>query len=106
MIGVRMAILRKGTLLALATAVSVVATVPARAQTFRHYTCRDGAQFELAFFPRTTDAFVQLDGKSLRLPRFVSITGTRYRVRGITLWIRGDRATLRRAGRRTECRVQ
>ena len=99
-----MAMLGKGTLLALATTAWVVAAVPAQAQTYRHYTCRDGAQFELALFPGTKEAFVQLDGKSIRLPRFVSITGTRYRARGITLWIRGDRATLRRAGKRTECR--
>jgi len=81
-------------------------SVPAPAQTYRHYTCRDGAQFELALFPGTKEAFVQLDGKALRLARFLSITGTRYRGRGITIWIKGDRATLRRAGKRVECRVQ
>jgi len=46
---------------------------------------------------------LQLDGKSVRLPQFVSVTGTRYRKDGITVWIKGDRATLRRAGKRIEC---
>jgi membrane-bound inhibitor of C-type lysozyme len=60
----------------------------------------------LALFPDTKAAFLQLDGKSIRLPRFVSVTGTRYRKDGITLWIRSDRATLRRTGKRTECTAQ
>jgi len=78
----------------------------AQAQTYRHYTCRNGASFELALFPDTKATFLQLDGKSIRLPRFVSVTGTRYRKDGVTVWIRGNRATLRRAGKRTECTAQ
>ena len=41
-----------------------------------------------------------------RLPQSVSITGTRYRKDGITVWTKGERATLRRAGKRIECKVQ
>jgi membrane-bound inhibitor of C-type lysozyme len=92
--------------LALATTASILGVMPAQAQTYVHYTCRNGAQFELALFPDTKFAFVQLDGKSLQLPKFVSVTGTRYRKDGITLWIRGNRATLRRAGKKTECTAQ
>jgi membrane-bound inhibitor of C-type lysozyme len=90
----------------LAALTGVLSASLAQAQTYRHYTCRNGASFELALFPDTKAAFLQLDGKSIRLPRFVSVTGTRYRKDGITLWIRSDRATLRRAGKRTECTAQ
>ena len=84
----------------------VAVMLPAQAQTYTYYTCQNGASFELALFPGTKAAFLQLDGKSIRLPKFLSVTGARYRKNGITLWIRGDRATLRRAGKRTECRAQ
>ena len=86
-------------LLALAAALAS----PASAQRFVHYECDGGSHFDLALFPDTKAAFLQLDGKSVRLPQFVSVTGTRYRKDGITVWIKGDRATLRRAGKRIEC---
>ena len=91
--------------LALGMACAVVA-VPAQAQSYFYYTCAGGAQFELAFFPDAKFAFLQLDGKSIQLPKTLSVTGTRYRKSGITVWIKGDRATLRRAGKRIECKVQ
>ena len=78
----------------------------AAAQTYYHYECTDGAHFEVAFYPETKAAFLQLDGKSIRLPQSVSVTGTRYRKDGITVWVKGERATLRRAGKRIECKVQ
>ena len=78
---------------------------PARAQAYTHYECDGGAHFELALFEGTKAAFLQIDGKSIRLPQFVSITGTRYRKDGVTVWVRGERATLRRAGKRIECKV-
>ena len=79
---------------------------PAQAQNYVHYSCEGGASFELAFFPETKAAFLQLDGKSIRLPQSVSVTGTRYRKDGITVWVKGERATLRRAGKRIECKLQ
>ena len=65
-----------------------------------------GPHFELTLFQATTAAFLQLDGKSIRLPQSASITGTRYRKDGITVWVKGERATLRRAGKRIECKVK
>jgi membrane-bound inhibitor of C-type lysozyme len=91
---------------ALSLAALTASNVPAPAQTFFHYECAGGAHFELALLPDDKAAFLQLDGKSLRLPKFVSVTGTRYRKDGITIWIKGSRATLRRAGKRIECRMQ
>jgi membrane-bound inhibitor of C-type lysozyme len=78
----------------------------AHAQNYMSYRCENGAQFEVTLFPDTKVAYVQLDGKSIALPKFVSITGARYRKSGITFWFRGQRATLRRAGVRTECKLQ
>jgi membrane-bound inhibitor of C-type lysozyme len=95
-----------GLAIAVAVAAAGWAVRSAQAQTYYHYTCRNGATFELALFPDRRAAFLQLDGKSLRLPRFISVTGTRYRKSGVTLWIKGERATLRRAGKRTECKRQ
>ena len=92
--------------LVLVTLTAISFVPPAQAQTYHHYVCRNGASFELALFPDTKATFLQLDGKSIRLPRFVSVTGTRYRKDGVTVWIRGNRATLRRAGKRTECTVR
>ena len=85
------------------TALAAALLSPASAQSFVHYECHGGSHFDLALFPDTKAAFLQLDGKSVRLPRFVSLSGTRYRKDGITVWIKGDRATLRRAGKRIEC---
>ena len=92
--------------LAFATAVAMAPGAAAQAQTYVHYECEGGSHFELMLFPDTKAAFLQLDGKSIRLPKSVSVTGTRYRRDGITVWTKGDRATLRRAGKRIECKVQ
>jgi membrane-bound inhibitor of C-type lysozyme len=78
----------------------------AKAQTHLHYECAGGTEFDLTLLPDDKAAFVQLDGKSLRLPKFVSVTGTRYRGNGVTVWIKGERVTLRRAGKRVECKVR
>jgi membrane-bound inhibitor of C-type lysozyme len=95
---------RTGAVALIALAAAVVS--PASAQSFVHYECDGGSQFELTLFPDTKAAFLQLDGKSVRLPQFVSVTGTRYRKDGITIWVKGNRATLRRAGKRIECAVR
>src|SRR4029078_10908366 len=100
---------RTGTWLGLAALPLVVAMAlsgAAAAQDYVHYECEGGTSFELALFEGTKAAFLQVDGKSIRLPQFVSITGTRYRKDGITVWTKGERATLRRAGKRIECKVK
>ena len=88
---------------AAALAALAALAAPAGAQSFVHYECEGGSHFDLALFTDTKAAFLQLDGRSVRLPQFVSLTGTRYRKDGITVWVNGDRATLRRAGKRIEC---
>ena len=96
---------RTGIWLGLA-ALAIAFSAPAQAQTYVHYECEGGTRFELALFDGTKAAFLQVDGKSIRLPQSGSITGTRYRKDGITVWTKGERATLRRAGKRIECKVQ
>ena len=98
---------RAGTWIALAALlVATALSAPAGAQNYAHYKCEGGASFELALFEGTKAAFLQVDGKSIRLPQSVSVTGTRYRRDGVTVWINGERATLRRAGKRIECKVR
>src|SRR6476620_579786 len=92
--------------LPLVTVLTMALSGAAQAQNYVHYECEGGPSFELALFDGTKAAFLQVDGKSIRLPQSVSITGTRYRKDGITVWIKGERATLRRAGKRIECKVQ
>jgi membrane-bound inhibitor of C-type lysozyme len=92
--------------LPLAMLMAAPLNVPAAAQNYVHYECHGGASFELALFEGTKAAFLQVDGKSLRLPQSISITGTRYRRDGITVWVNGERATLRRAGKRIECKAR
>jgi membrane-bound inhibitor of C-type lysozyme len=80
---------------------------PAAAQKFVNYTCRDGSQFAAAFFRDTPMAYLQLDGKGLSLPRrFSPLRGARYAKSGITFVVNGDAATLRRAGRSTQCTTE
>ena len=87
-----------------AAAVATLAHGSASAQKFVNYSCRDGSQFGAAFFRDTPIAYVQLDGKSLALPRrFSPLRGTRYAKSGVTLVVQGEAASLRRAGRSTQC---
>jgi membrane-bound inhibitor of C-type lysozyme len=78
-------------------------SVPASAQTFLHFTCVGGAQFEAALFSDTRAIFLQLDGRSVRLPKRISASGSRYARGGVTLRIKGRNATLRRAGKTVAC---
>ena len=89
--------------LALAAIVSIFAIAPTQAQTYLQYVCRGGAEFEAAFFEGTRAAFVQVDGKSLNLPKRISATGSRYAKDGVTFWVKGQRATLKRLGKTHEC---
>ncbi len=73
-------------------------------QTYHHYDCTDGASFELAFYPETKAAYLQIDGKSLQLPKRFSLTTQRFARAGVTLSLRsGGRATVRRAGKTSDC---
>ena len=79
----------------------------AQAQTYTHYECTDGASFEVAFYPETKAAFLQFDGKSLQLPKRLSLTSQRFSQNGVTFSMKsGGTATIRRAGKTSQCKVQ
>jgi membrane-bound inhibitor of C-type lysozyme len=69
----------------------------AQTTSFRTYHCADGSQFIVAFYPYDPNAYLQIDGGSIMLPKRVSISGTRYSARGITLRLsRAGRITVKR----------
>jgi len=68
----------------------------AHAQKFFNYTCADGSQFVAAFFPQSKSAYLQLDGKAMTLPQRLAASGARYAKGGITFWIKGNQAQLKR----------
>ena len=76
---------------------------PASAQTVSTYQCRDGAQFVAAFYPRERAVHLQLDGKTIRLPKRVAAVGTRYAKNDITLRVMKTTTTLQRGTKMTEC---
>ena len=94
------------TMLTFAAALAAPAE-PARAQTFHHYECGDGARFELAFYPQTQAAYLQVDGKSLMLPKRFSLISQRFKKDGISLAMRsGGKAILKHAGRTSYCQAR
>lgn len=77
---------------------------PAAAQKFFNYTCADGSQLTLAFITQSKSALVQLDGKSITLPQRLSASGARYAKSGVTFWIKGNEAQLKRPKKKwTQC---
>jgi hypothetical protein len=87
-------------------ALTFIATTTAQAQTYYHYECADGASFEVALYPETKSAFLQVDGKSLQLPKRFSLTSQRFAQNGVTFSMKsGGTATIRRAGKTSQCKV-
>jgi membrane-bound inhibitor of C-type lysozyme len=79
---------------------------PSPAQTFLQYRCDDGAQFSAMFPDKERRAFLQLDGKSLILPQRLAASGARYAKGGVTFWIKGNDAQLKRPKSKwTQCRT-
>ena len=88
-----------------ATGLALLATAPANAQSFHTYHCADRSQFVLAFYPYDPRAFVQIDGRSITLPKRLALSGTRYSSADVTLKMTKTGATtLRHRGQReTSC---
>jgi len=86
----------------LCCAAAIAAATPAAAQTYASYSCNDGTHFSAAFYDGS--AGVQLDGKALLLPQRLSLPGNvRYSKSGVSITIKGNTVTLRRAGIRSVC---
>ncbi len=84
-----------------------LAIAPAQAQTFYHYECADGANFEVGLYPDTKAAYLQFDGRSLQLPKRFSLTSQRFAKDGVTFSMKRDGvATIRRAGKTSQCKLQ
>ena len=84
----------------------LLTAAPALAQTYLKYHCEDGAQLSLAFVEQSKSAYIQLDGKSVILPRRLSGSGARYKKGGVTVWIKGDDARLKRPKQKwTQCKT-
>ena len=83
--------------IALAAGVITVAA-PALAQRFLTYRCGDGSEFVMGFYDGTRQVAVQLDGRSMRMSRTLSISGTRYAKGGVSISMKGEEATLKRRG--------
>ena len=83
----------------------VLASAPVRAQSFHTYRCADRSQFVLAFYPYDPRAFVQIDGRSITLPKRLALSGTRYSSADVTLKItKAGTTTIRHGGQReTTC---
>jgi hypothetical protein len=92
----------------LTLAMLAAGSTAAQAQTYHHYECKDGANFEVAFYPQTKAAFLQFDGKSMQLPKRFSLTSQRFSKDGTVFRMRkGGMATIKRAGRTSvDCQVR
>jgi hypothetical protein len=79
-----------------------------QAQTYYHDECKDGATFEVAFYPQTKAAFLQFGGKSMQLPKRFSPTSERFSKNGTVFRMKkGGQATIKRAGRTSvDCQVR
>ena len=93
---------------ALALALAAAGFVsPAQAQTYHHYECTDGASFEVAFYPETKAAFLQIDGKSLMLPMRFSLISQRFKQNGYSFAMRaGGKAIMKHAGKTSQCNLK
>jgi membrane-bound inhibitor of C-type lysozyme len=87
--------------------IGLVAPIEASfAQTYLQYRCEDGAQLSAAFVEKSNAAYVQLDGKPIILPQRLSASGARYKKSGVTFWIKGDEAQLKRPKKKwTQCKT-
>jgi membrane-bound inhibitor of C-type lysozyme len=91
----------------LAAVMALTASHPAQAQTFVHYLCADGTPVVAAFYKNDKTARIQVDGKALALPQRLSADGGRYAKGGVSFWIKGQQATLKRPKTKpTICKVQ
>jgi hypothetical protein len=88
-------------------ALTFIAPAGAQAQTYHHYECTDGAHFEVAFYPETKAAYLQIDGKSLMLPKRFSLISQRFKQGGYSFAMRGGgKAIMKHAGKTSECSVK
>lgn len=86
----------------------VLWALPAHAQViFVSYTCADGTPVSAAFYRGDNRMRLQFDGHAYALPKRLSASGARYAKSGVSFWIKGQEATLKRPKRKaTLCKAQ
>ena len=79
----------------------------AQAQTFHDYQCTDGSHFQVAFYPQTKAAYLQIDGKSLVLPKRFSLISQRFKQSGYSFAMRaGGKAIMKHGGKTSQCQAK
>jgi len=79
----------------------------AQAQTYYRYECEDGASFEVAFYRETKAAYLQIDGKSIMLPKRFSLISQRFKQGNYSFAMRGGgKAIMKHAGKTSQCRMR
>jgi membrane-bound lysozyme inhibitor of c-type lysozyme MliC len=82
----------------------VARSLPASAQTFESYRCADGTHFILAFYPSDEHAYLQIDGRAVRLKKRLAVFGKRYSGGGVSLTLTATAVFIRHVRRPvTEC---
>jgi len=95
------------TRIAMAFVAMLMIAAPAQGQTFYHYECDDGASFAVAFYPEPKGAYLQIDGKSLMLPKRFSLISQRFKQGSYSFAMRGGgRAIMKHGGRTSTCQVR
>jgi membrane-bound inhibitor of C-type lysozyme len=93
------------TIAALAFTVAMPAAVSA--DTYHHYECTDGSSFEVAFVSETKAAYLQIDGKSLVLPKRFSLISQRFKQGGYSFAMRaGGKAIMKHGGKTSQCEAK
>ena len=74
---------------------------------FVSYECADGTPVSAAFYKGDNRMRLQFDGHAYALPQRLSASGARYAKSGVSFWIKGQEATLKRPKRKaTLCKAQ
>lgn len=86
----------------------VLCATAAQAQViFVSYVCADGTPVSAAFYKGDKRMRLQFDGHAYALPQRLSGSGARYAKSGVSFWIKGQEATLKRPKRKaTLCKAQ
>jgi membrane-bound inhibitor of C-type lysozyme len=91
----------------LTVALALFSTAAHAQVNFVNYQCADGTQAVAALYKGDDRMRLQVDGHTYTLPKRLSAYGARYSKSGISLWITGQEATLRRPkARPTVCKLQ
>jgi hypothetical protein len=88
-------------LLSLALTFSAIGLGRPQAQTRYHYECSDGSRFEVAFYPETRSAYLQIDGQSMLLPKRFSLISQRFKAGSYSFAMRAKGKAIMKHGGKT-----